>query len=84
MKNRQEDWNVFDDEIVLTNDRGYKWYLVRWYRWPDSNYTWLRTEKVQKFDLDLFDEYYLPHSSKVHISKLETIDIKKKKACILL
>lgn len=35
---------------------------------------------MQKLGLDLFDKYYLPHSSKVHIAKLEKIDIKKRLA----
>ena len=54
---------ILDDEFVTSRDGGFCCFLVKWYRHPNSNGTWILEDDLRHLDPSLLDCYLSAHSS---------------------
>ena len=71
---RPEIEHVFDDQLVSTQQGGYKIFLVKWRGKPHSENTWITTTDFQKLNLDLYELYQASNLSELSSFKLGGID----------
>ena len=55
---------ILDDEFVTSKDGGFCRFLVKWYRRPNSNGTWILEDDLRHLDPSFLDCYLSSHSSK--------------------
>ena len=49
---------ILDDQTIVTRNKGYQRYLVRWQGQPKSKDSWITRKDLQQIDLDLLERYH--------------------------
>ena len=69
---------ILDDQAIVTRNKGYQHYLVRWQGRPDSEDSWITREDLQQIDPDILERYHSyadPYSTGSSSSHSGRIDV---------
>ena len=69
---------ILDDQAIVTRNKGYQHYLVRWQGQLESEDSWITHEDLQQIDLDLLERYHShadPYSTGLSSSHSGRIDV---------